>query len=158
MTNKMRESKNNSVGMKTKKEDKEKNKKIKKREKKEKEKKRRKNQSGKKIRPWGKSSRGGEKKRKRERRKKKIFPVLRQSELDSSRTKIGLCNESYTWVSKSEFFVEAPRGRVFSYTGSSLFKSHKWPCGSAQTCDLIFGHWDCFSDSLGLGFEGQYPG
>ena len=72
---------------------------------------------------------------KRKRGKEKIFLVFRRSELDSSRTKVGPRNESYTWVSKSEFFVEAPRGRVFSYVGSSLFKSCKWPFGSAQTWD-----------------------
>ena len=46
---------------------------------------------------------------------------------------------------------------VFSYTGSSLFKSCKWSCGLAQTRDWILGHWDYFSNSPGLGFKGQYP-
>ena len=45
---------------------------------------------------------------------------------------------------------------VFSYTGSSLFMTRKWPCGSTQTRDLICRHWDYFSDSPGLGFEGRY--
>ena len=55
----------------------------------------------------------GERKRKRERGKEKIFPVFRQSELDSPRTKVGQRNESYAWVSKSEFLVETPRDRGF---------------------------------------------
>ena len=54
---------------------------------------------------------GGEKKRKIERGKENIFPVFRRSELESPRTKVGPCNESYAWAPKSEFFVEAPRGR-----------------------------------------------
>ena len=54
-----------------------------------------------------------ERKRKREKGKEKIFPMFRQSELDSPRTKVGPHNESYTRVPKSEFFVEAPRGRGF---------------------------------------------
>ena len=59
-----------------------------------------------------KSSRG-ERKRKREREKEKIFPVFRRSELDSLRIKVGPRNESYAWVSKSEFFIETPKGRGF---------------------------------------------
>ena len=61
----------------------------------------------KKIKLWGRE------KWKRERGKEKIFPVFRRSELNSLRTKVGSRNESYMWVSKSEFFVEAPRGRGF---------------------------------------------
>ena len=55
----------------------------------------------------------GETKMKRERGKAKIFPVFRRSKLYCPRTKVGPRNESYTWVLKSEFFVEAPRGRGF---------------------------------------------
>ena len=57
----------------------------------------------------------GERKRemKRERGKEKIFPVFQRSELNSLRTKVGPRNKSYTWVPKSEFFVEAPRGWGF---------------------------------------------
>ena len=54
----------------------------------------------------------GEKKE-RERRKENIFPVFRRSKLNSLRTKVGPCNESYAWVPKSEFFVETPRGKGF---------------------------------------------
>ena len=54
-----------------------------------------------------------ERKRKGERGKENIFPVFRRSELDSPRAKVGPHNESYAWVPKSEFFVEAPRGRGF---------------------------------------------
>ena len=54
-----------------------------------------------------------ERKSKNERGKEKIFPVFQQLVLDSPRTKVGPCNESYVWVSKSEVFVEAPRGRGF---------------------------------------------
>ena len=75
--------------------------------KKEKEKKMRKNQSGKKISPWG------ENQVVRERGKENIFLVFQRSELDSPRTKVGLRNESYAWVAKSKFFVEAPRSRGF---------------------------------------------
>ena len=53
------------------------------------------------------------KKRKREREKDKIFPMFRRSELDNPRTKVGPRNKSYTWVPKSEFFVETSRGRGF---------------------------------------------
>ena len=59
-----------------------------------------------------KSSRG-EGKKKRERGKKKNFSVFRRSELDSLRTKVGPRNESYAWVPKFEFFIEAPKGRGF---------------------------------------------
>ena len=65
-----------------------------------------------------------ERKRKRERRKEKIFPMFRRSELDSPRPKVGPRNESYAWVPKSEFFVEAPRGRGFSYIGYFLPSGH----------------------------------
>ena len=54
-----------------------------------------------------------ERKRKMERGKEKIFPVFRWSDLDSPRTKVDPHNESYVWVPKSEFFVEAPRGKGF---------------------------------------------
>ena len=54
-----------------------------------------------------------ERKRKRERGKDKILLVFRWSELDSPKTKVGPRNESYTWVPKSEFFMEAPKGRGF---------------------------------------------
>ena len=50
--------------------------------------------------------------RKRKRGKEKIFPMFRRSE-HGPRTKVCPCNESYTWVLKSEFLVEAPRGRGF---------------------------------------------
>ena len=53
---------------------------------------------------------GREKKEKRE-REREDFPMFRQSELDSLRTKVGPHNESYAWVPKSEFFVEALRDR-----------------------------------------------
>ena len=86
-----------------------------KREKKEKEKKRRKNESGKKIRPWGKSSRERrqKKKKKREWHFPSRSPANRRSKHIGVRDKVGPCNESYAWVSKSEFFIEALRGRGF---------------------------------------------
>ena len=98
--------------MKTKNKEKEKNK----RKEKRKERKRKENEEKgkwKKNRSLGKIKRGGEKKRKKERGKEKIFPVFRRSKLDSPRTKVGLSNESYAWVPKSKFFVEALRGRSF---------------------------------------------
>ena len=54
-----------------------------------------------------------ERKRKNEKRKENIFSVFRRSEFDSPRTKFGPHNESYACVPKSEFFVEALRGRGF---------------------------------------------
>ena len=94
--------------MKTKKKEKEKIKK------KEKEKKRRKNQSGKKNQVMGKKNQAvGERKRESEKGKEKILLVFRRSELNSLRTKVGSHNESYAWVPKSEFFIEAPRGMSF---------------------------------------------
>ena len=55
----------------------------------------------------------GEKKMKKVRGKENIFMVFRRSELNSSRTKVGPHNESYVWVPKSKFFVEAQRGKGF---------------------------------------------
>ena len=51
--------------------------------------------------------------------------MFRRSELNSPRTKVSPHNESYAWVPKSKFFVEALGGRVFSYTSSFLLKSRK---------------------------------
>ena len=95
---------------------------------------------------------------KRERGKKKIFPVFRRSELDSLRTKFCPCNESYEWVPKSEFLVEAPRGRVFSYTGSFSLKGRKWLYGTAPTMGLSFRTLGLFFYSSRLGCEGRCSG
>ena len=58
-----------------------------------------------------------EKKKKRKKRKRH-FPsrslVNRRSKGVGARDKVSPCNESYAWVSKSKFFVEALRGRGFS--------------------------------------------
>ena len=54
-----------------------------------------------------------EEKKEKRRGKEKIFPMFQRSELDSPRTKVSPRNESYAWVPKSEFFVEASRGRGF---------------------------------------------
>ena len=72
-----------------------------------KEKHKRRKKKGKKI------VRGKKGKMERKRGKKKIFLVFPWSELDSSRTKVGSRNESYAWVPKPDFFIEAPRGRGF---------------------------------------------
>ena len=55
--------------------------------------------------------------KKKKKGKENIFSVFRRSELDSPRIKVVPRNKSYAWIPKSKFFVEAPRGRVFSYTG-----------------------------------------
>ena len=59
--------------------------------------------------------RGREKGKEREGKKRfsRCFDCRSSIELDSPRTKVGPRNESYAWVPKSEFFVEALRGRGF---------------------------------------------
>ena len=52
------------------------------------------------------------------------FQAFRWSKLDGSRIKVGPCNESYTWVPKSERFVKLKEVGVFSYSIYSLLKGH----------------------------------
>ena len=52
-------------------------------------------------------------KKKRERQFPSRSPANRQSKRVGARDKVGPRNESYAWVPKSEFFVEALRGRGF---------------------------------------------
>ena len=68
-------------------------------------------------------------KRKKKKKGERHFPsrssANQRSKCVGARDKVGSRNESYAWVPKYEFFVEALRVRGFSYTGSSLFKSRK---------------------------------
>ena len=60
---------------------------------------------------------GGEEKE-REKKNERRFPLRslanRRLKLVEARGKVGLCDKGYAWVPKSEFFVEAPKGRGFS--------------------------------------------
>ena len=60
----------------------------------------------------------------RGRGKREDFPAFRRSKLDSPIIKVGLRNESYTWVLKSERFVKLEEVGVFSYSVYFLLKSH----------------------------------
>ena len=61
--------------------------------------------------------------------------MFRQSELNSPRTKVGPHKESTRGCQNQIFSLKFQEVGVFSYNGSSLFKSRKWPCDSAQTRD-----------------------
>ena len=60
-----------------------------------------------------KNRRREEKKKKRKRHLPLRSPANRRSKRIGVRDKVGLSKESYMWVPKSEFFIEAPRGRDF---------------------------------------------
>ena len=69
---------------------------------------------------------GGEEKEK-EKKKGTALPFAmanRRSKLVEARDKVGLRNKGYAWVPKSEFLVEVPKGRGFSYTGYFLPSGH----------------------------------
>ena len=63
---------------------------------------------------------GGEEKEKRKKKERHLpsrSPANRRSKRIGVRDKVGQCDESYTWVPKSDFFIEVPKGKSFSYTG-----------------------------------------
>ena len=78
----------------------------------------------------GRAVGGGEEKEKEKKKKKKErkFPsrslANQRSKLVGARGKVGLRDNGYTWVLKSEFFVEVPKGRGFSYIGYFLASGH----------------------------------
>ena len=87
------------------------------------------------VRVRGKRDGGRKKKTKRERHFPSRSPTNQRSKCVGKGDKVGSRNESYAWVPETTGFVAFQKVEVFSYTGSSLFKSRKWPCGSAQTQD-----------------------
>ena len=80
---------------------------------KEREKKRKIKKEGECVRVRGKKDGERRKKKKRERHFPSRSLVNRWSKCVGARDKVGPCNKSYAWVSKSEFFVEALRGKGF---------------------------------------------
>ena len=75
-----------------------------------------------KSRAWRRGER--KRKRKKERHFPSRSPANRRSKLVEARDKVGLRDKGYTWVPKSEFFVEVPKGRGFSYTSYFLPSGH----------------------------------
>ena len=69
--------------------------------------------------------RGEKKKKKRERHFPSLSLANRLSKCVRVRDKVGPQVESYAWVPETVVFVALQEVGVFSYTGSSLFKSRK---------------------------------
>ena len=65
-----------------------------------------------------------EEKKKRERHFPLRFLANRRSKLIEARGKDGLRDKGCEWVPKSEFFIEVPKGRGFSYMGYLLPRGH----------------------------------
>ena len=70
-----------------------------------------------KSRAW---RRGERKKKKKERHFPSLSQANRRLKLVRAKGKGGLHDKGYAWVPKSEFFVEVPKGRGFSYTSYFL--------------------------------------
>ena len=71
--------------------------------------------------------RGGEEKEKGKKKKRHFpsrSPTIRWSKLVGTKGKVGLRDKGYSRVPKSEFFIEDPKGRGFSYTGYFLPSGH----------------------------------
>ena len=73
-------------------------------------------QKGGRVREGERKKRWREKKKKKKKRERHFpsrSPVNRISKRVGARDKVGPHNKSYAWVPKSEFFVEAQRGKGF---------------------------------------------
>ena len=62
-------------------------------------------------------------------------PANRQSNSSEQETKLVYAIRATRGYRNLNFSSKFQKVGVFSYIGSSLFKSCKWPCGSAQTRD-----------------------
>ena len=78
-----------------------------------------------KVRRKGKRKKREKKgKKKRDLRFSSRSPANRLSKLVGARGKVSLRDKGYAWAPKSEFFIEVPKGKGFSYTSYFLPSGH----------------------------------